>query len=176
MGQYRPKKTGDSNLDEAFRKAFDYIYALVPLVGQGTSSSAAKATSSAPAAASFSGGGGGGGGGSPVAGQYIVVTPALGVATIDLSYGDWSTFEITGSATPTVISNPIHTSTNQHFVIKLVQDSTGGRSFSFGSAYHGAQDQAWTDNNPGVEWTAGFVVRPDGNSDMLWIPYSGQPY
>ena len=175
MAQFRPKKTGNQATDEGFRQAFDYIYALATRLGGSTTTSASGSGSVAPAAVSFSGGGGGGGGGSS-SGKYVVVVPSGGAAVIDLSNGDWSTFEVGLGATSTKISNPTNSVANYHFVLVLRQDSTGGRLMTWDSGYSGVGDQVWSSSVPSDTWKGIFVVRPDGKVMLCSVPFAGEAY
>ena len=111
-------------------------------------------------------------------GTYTQVTPGGGAAaTPDLSGGNWSTIEVLLNAATITINDPTSGSTAMFWVLVLKQDTTGGRGFSFGSAYAGTADQVGALDQTALTYSVlVFVVRPDGKSMLLGVPISGEPY
>lgn len=120
---------------------------------------------------------GGGSGPSGGFGNYNIVTPSGGSAAIALaSQPNWTTFEVTANASSIAISNPSGGTTAQCFIVVLRQDSSGGESFTWGSAYHGMADQGWESSNASTYAAVGFQIRPDGNAMALWLIYADELY
>lgn len=171
---WRPRPTGNREVDQAFRKVFDFIYS--PR-GSGPSSVSEQITNVSQSVSIATGGGGGGGGGGTYP-SYLSVTPSSGAASFSLSgVPEGSTFEILANASTISINPPTGGTSGQHFWVVLLQGSSGGTTFSWtGGAWRGVSDQSWLDTTPSVDLAIEFVVRPDGNFMAVTGPYASEAY
>lgn len=108
-------------------------------------------------------GGTGGGGNATTTGWYVV--PIIGGGALPApSKGYTQNLVATGNIVLTNLSDNTQTS----WILRFVQDSTGGRTLTFGTNYIGVTDLALL-TDPSTRSMLHFTTRPDGKCEMNFV-------